>query len=281
MQQQTDTKEKEEKRMSKQKQIFYANSLSDIYYQLKSINGLQLVSGCTQSKKLKDNSLCVRNIKELNYSIKHERSFDFGPEITLSQILKIDPSKLPSVFYEAVKSIANTNIRNIATLAGNICATDYKYTLFAPLVALDSRLELKNEAETAYLPMTKFNGMPDDWVLTKIIVPVEDWEVSIFKRLGPSHTITKNSASFVFLANTLKGQISALKIAFAGPFCLRSLELENKLLGAYLPLKADLITGFLGEAEKLYDKIAGEKSIPPILKAQFLNLVKYSLEQLT
>ena len=115
---------KEGKRMSSNHQMYYALSLSDIFYQLKSVSSIQIVSGCTQNKKLPEISLCVRNIKELSFSVKHERSFDFGPEITLSEILKIDPSKLPAVFHEAVKSIANTNIRNIATLAGNICAKD-------------------------------------------------------------------------------------------------------------------------------------------------------------
>lgn len=278
---QTAMNAKEGKRMSKNYQIYYANSLSDIFYQLKSINAVEIVSGCTQNKKLPEISLCVRNIKELNFSVKHERSFDFGPEITLSEILKIDPSKLPSVFYEAVKSIANTNIRNIATLAGNICAKEYRHTLFAPLTALDARLELKNETQTVYLPMTKFTKIPESFVLTKISVPVNEWEVSIFKRLGPSHIITENSASFVFLANTLKGQLSDIKIAFAGPFSLRSLELENTILGAYLPLKDSAIADFIENASKLYDELSDGLNVPQVLRSQFLNLVKFSLEQLT
>lgn len=267
--------------MSDKKQIYYASSVQDIFYQLKAVSGIKLMSGCTQSVKLPDISLCVRNIRELNYSVKHERAFDFGPEITLSQILQIDPSKLPAVFCEAVKSVANSNIRNIATLAGNICASGYRHTLFAPLVALDARLELKNETETMYMPMTKFSGVPEGWVLTKIVVPADDWEVAVFKRLGPSHLITENSASFVFLANTVKNQLSDLKIAFAGPFCIRSLELENTLLGAYLPLGSQSIDEFVETAAEVYDKERGDRQVPDILRAQFLNLVKYSLEQLT
>lgn len=281
MQPQHGTNAKEEKRMLKSKQIYYAKTLNDIFYQKKSIKDIQLMSGCTQDKKLPEISLCVRNIRELNYSIKHERFFEFGPEITLSQVLEIDPAKLPSVFYEAVKSIANTNIRNIATLAGNICAKNYRYTLFAPLVALDAKLELKSETETIYLPMTKFSEVPENFVLSKIILPLGEWEVAVFKRLGPAHLITENSASFVFLADTVKNQIANLKIAFAGPFSLRSLELENRLLGASLPLSENAILEFVEAAEKLYNETCQNKQVPPILRAQFLNLVKYSLEQLT
>ncbi|MDD5789274.1 MAG: FAD binding domain-containing protein [Spirochaetia bacterium] len=270
--------------MSKTRQIYYAKTLNEIFYQKKSVKDIQLIGGCTQDKKMPEISLCVRNIRELNYSIKHERFFEFGPEITLSQILEIDPSKLPSVFFEAVKSIANRNIRNIATLAGNICAKNYRHTLFAPLTALDARLELKSETETVYLPMTKFTEIPEKFVLSKVILPLDDWEVAVFKRLGPAHLITENSASFVFLANTLKNQISNLKIAFAGPFSIRSLELENRLLGAYLPLSENTILEFEEAAAKLYDETyetCQDKKVPAILRSQFLNLVKYSLEQLT
>lgn len=262
-------------------QMYYANSINDIFYQLKSISGLKLMSGCTQSTHIPEVSLCIRNIKELNYSTKHERHFDFGPEITLSQILEIDPAKLPSVFYEAVKSVGNTNIRNIATLAGNICAEGFHHTLYAPLLALDAKLEIKNELEVRYIPMTKFTSIPEGWILTKVIIPVDDWEVALFKRLGPSHLISENSASFVFLADTTKNQLSNLKIAFAGPVRLRSNELENMLLGAYLPLSKNSINEFLIAAEKTYDEECADKTVPPVLKAQFLNLVKASLEQLT
>ncbi|MGI5069575.1 FAD binding domain-containing protein [Treponema pectinovorum] len=267
--------------MCKDSQIYYANSLNDIFYQMNSIPGIRLVSGCTQKKHIPPVSLCVRNIEELNFSRKYERFFEFGPEITLSSILKIDPAKLPHVFYEAVKSIANTNIRNIATLAGNICADDFYHTLVAPLVALDAKLEIQSRDKTEYIQMAKFNGIPKDFVLTKVIVPTDDWEVAFFKKLGPLHSIDRNSASFVFLANTVKGQLSNLKIAFAGSFCLRSFDLENSLVGSYLPLTRTSIEDFLKLAEETYDSESAKTKVPPILKDQFLNLLKYSIEQLT
>ena len=134
------------------KQIFNAQNLNDLFYFLKSINDSTIVSGCTQIKELPEKAIAVRSIPELNFAIKRETRFDFGPEITLSQILRLDPSKVPQVFYEAVKSIGNSNIRNMATLAGNICAKNYRHTLFAPLLALDSKIELKSEKETHLSP---------------------------------------------------------------------------------------------------------------------------------
>jgi len=267
--------------MSDKKHIYYAKNLSDIFYQLKSIAGLKIIGGCTQLRELPENSLCIRNIKELAFCEKHERHFDFGPETTLSQILRIDTTKVPSVLSEAVKSIANSNIRNIATLAGNICAPDYKHTLFAPLLALDAKLEFKSETEVKNIPLTKFTSVPKGFILSKIMVPLEEWEVSVFRRLGPAHEINEKSASFVFLANTLKGQLANLRIAFAGPFSIRNRQIENKLLGAYLPLSIGNIQEVLEEAEVQFEQEKGDTEVLPVLKTQFLNLLKYSLEQLT
>ena len=267
--------------MSEHKQIIYAKNINDIFYQMKSIPGLQIVGGCTQELKLPQKSLSIFNIDELNFAIKHERRFDFGPGITLSQILKIGKSKLPSVFYEALKSIGNSNIRNMATLAGNIANTKYFHTLVAPLVALDAKIEIQSETETKYIPLTKLNSIPEGFIITKIQIPLDFWEVSVFKKLGPASSITDNSASFVFLANTQKGQISEIKIVFAGPFIFKNIELENKLLGAYLPLKSELIFDVVKVAEQKYDEFSKEKTSPQVLKEQFLNLVKFSLEQLT
>ena len=135
--------------------------------------------------------------------------------------------------------------------------------------------------EVLSIPFTKFTEIPREYLLTHIRVPLEEWEVAVFRRLGPAHIITDMSASFVFLANTQNGQLSNLRIAFAGSFWFRSQELENKLIGSHLPIPEKSIMELVEEAEAQFDAAAKDREIKPILKDQFLNLVKFSLEQLT
>lgn len=283
--------------MSEPKQIVYAKNVSEIFYQLKNVSGLQIVGGCTQLKKLPQKSLSISNIKELNFIVKHERKLDLGPAATLSEILNLGQQKMPAVLYDAVKSIGSSNIRNMATIAGNICSKTYRHTLFAPLLALDTKLEIKSETETKYIPFSKIDSIGEKWIITKIQIPLDEWEVAVFRRLGPKQAITANSASFVFLANSQKGQLANLKIAFAGPVSFRSIELENSLLGAYLPLSKETIKEFTELAMEKFDLCSHNSSVQfqnsksetdrqtinasPVLRSQFLNLVKFSLEQLT
>ena len=263
------------------KTIFYANTLEEAFYQLKTVADLQIVGGCTAISELAEKTLSIRTIPELCSFDKHERYFDFGPGVTLAQIEAIGKNNLPAVLYEALHSIANPQIKNMATIGGNLCNSAYKHTLFAPLLALDTRLEVKREQETAYIPLAKFTGVPEQYLLTKIRIPTDEWEVAVFRRLGPAHIITDMSASFVFLANTQKNMIANLRIACAGSFCFRSMELENKLIGSHLPIPEKNIMEFIEEAEAQFSQSTTDSEITPIVQAQFLNLVKFSLEQLT
>ncbi|MDD7015075.1 MAG: FAD binding domain-containing protein [Spirochaetales bacterium] len=261
--------------------VLITNTLSDVLYQVKSVNDLQILGGCTQVKELAEKTITIRSIPELCSLEKKERYIDYGPGITLAKMAQTGRSNMSHVLYDAINTVGNFATRNIATLGGNICALGQKHTLWAPLLALDARLEFKNSGETQYIFMSNFKEIPKGFVLTKIRVPYDEYEVEIFKRLGPSNSITPLSAGFVFLAQTQKDIVANVKIAFAGTVVFRSRELENKIIGAKLPLSQHYISLILEEAEKLSQDEFSGKDILPIFKDQFLNLLRYSLEQLT
>lgn len=269
--------------MPQSKTFFYAKNLDDIFYQLKNISDLNIVGGCTTfvEKELPEKNLSIRGIEELNQIDKHERYIDLGAGVQLSAIEDLGEANLPKIFYEAITTIANKNVRNIATIGGNICAKGFYHTLYAPLLALDARLEVTDGENTSFQPIMRFDSISSGSLLSKVRLPLEQWEVAVFRRLGPSQSISELSAGFAFLANSQKNQISDLRIAFAGSMKFRDIELENKLIGAHLPLSATAISNFMLEAEDFFNEAAKGKKLNPILKHQFWNLTKYSLEQLT
>ena len=276
------SKEQSEKKL-KYKNFIYAKTLSDVFYQINANSDLTILGGCTSfaEKPFPDNNLSIMNIKELKNIEKKERYFEFGSGVPISRLIELGEHNLPATLYKAAKTIANPIVRNLATIGGNICAKDFYHTLYASLMALDAKIEFQNESESYFLPFLKFDEVPKNHILSKIRLPAENWDISIFKRLGPSSSINDLSASFVFLANSQKSQISNLRIAFAGKFKFRNIELENRLIGAHLPLSYSTIATFLLEAESIFNEVADEADAEPILKKQFWNLVNYSLEQLT
>ena len=257
-----------------------AKTLDDIIFHLNSLTALNITGGCTACTAEDVHSISVFRVPELCSIEKHERFIEFGPGVTLSEMIKVRKSNLPSVLYDALTTVATETIRNIATLGGNICIRNPYGTLFAPLYALNARLEFHKHNEVFYIPFSKFNEVPKDSVLTKIRVPLDEWEIEVFKRFGPSSILTDMSAGFVFLANTQKDIITNVRIVFAGKILFSSKEIENKIIGVRLPIDERYISTVIEEtAEYLNEKnIFSEKE--DILKNQFLNLLRLSLEQL-
>ena len=272
-----------ENEMPSTKTFFYAKNLNDVFYQLKNISELNIVGGCTSfvGKNLPDKALSIRDIADLKVIDKRERYIDLGAALSLSEIEDLGEANLPKIFYEAITTIANRNVRNIATVGGNICTKDFYNTLYAPLLALDARVEFMEEDDSHLQAIMRFDSIPHGMILSKVRLPLEEWEISVFRRLGPPNSINELSAGFAFLANSQKNQISDLRIAYAGSFKFRDIDLENKLIGAHLPLSNTAISNFMLEAEDFFNRAIKDKDVNDILKRQFWNLVKYSLEQLT
>ena len=266
--------------MQKNKIAFISNTLADVFYHLGSVSDVQLLAGCTQIDKIADKSVSLRTIPELNAIEKRELYVQFGSAVSLSRLIALGDQKLHKVLLEAAKTIATPQVRNIATLGGNICAKGTRGTLWAPLLALNAKLEIKTPNETLYLPFSKFEGIKEKQVLVNVRVPLEEWEIEIFHRLGPSKMISDYSASFVFLAKTQRGMISAIKIVFAGHVLFFSPEFENRIVGTKLPLSEKTLLSLINDAKKLFSVQNRATDYEVILRAQFLNLLRNSFEQL-
>lgn len=261
------------------REFYFAKSISELLYQLKSIAGLEVAGACTRLSPASKKIISVRKIPELSLIAKHERYLDVGPAVTLSALLQLAQKRIPRAIPDAVESIGNTFLRNLATLGGSMCTGPVRSTLYAPLIALDTKVEIKSQSTTKSVPLLTFDTVPRGFIISNIRIPLNDWNISIFKRLGPANTLNEESASFVFLCDIAKDTITNIKIAFAGVISFRALELENRLLGAHVPLQKDKDVR-LSLAQKQFEKSAEGFTVNAILKRQFLNLMQMSLEQL-
>lgn len=260
--------------------FFFAKTIPELFYQLKSVAGLQAAGSCTRLDDNVNKVISIRGIPDLAVISKHERYLDCGPGVTLSRIIELARARVPEIFLEAIWSIANPFVRNIATIGGSICARGIKSTVYAPLLALDTRLEFRSQTNTTYVPLVNFTEIPYGAILSNIRIPLSEWDIAVFRRFGPQHIITDTSASFAFLADTEKNAITNIKLAFSGPISLRCLEFENRLIGTRLPLSLKDIAMRVEIAAKQFDKVAESQNCNLMLREQFINLTRYSLEQL-
>ena len=263
------------------KSVLYAKNTSDLLTQLKNNKGLELVGGCTGIEQLPEKSISTHGIKDLSHIERHERYIQVGPGATLAELINLGANHVPQVLYEALNTIANPMIRNMATIGGNICSSDHKHTLYAPLLALETKLEFKSQSETIVETLQNFKKIPEGFILSNIRIAIIDEDIAIFRRVGPENTITQNSASYAFIANTEKNVIVEVKLAYAGPIAFKSKMIENILIGHRLPLSIKEIDSIQEQIASEFKTATADQMISKVAIQQFLNLTRYSFEQLT
>jgi len=272
--------------------VYHAASVSEIQMLLKNITGISLVAGCTEiarrqtgrSLQLPANILALARIPEMCTVNKTERYIEFGAGVTLGTILQLGIKNVPDVLYEAVRNIANPAVRSVATLGGNLSANGQRLSTFAPLLALDTRLEIRTPFEATWIPMMRyFSNVPrapskNPEFISKIRIPTESWDIAIIRRIGRPGVVTDHTASFVFMVKSQKNILADIRIAWAGTYFFRKREFENLMIGRSLPLSEKDMTNLMDKAGLFFEK----DLFPPSFERKCLfNLLEESLRMLT
>ena len=278
--------------LNKYTTVYHAASVSEVQMILKNITGVSIVAGCTEIARrqtgrtlhLSANVLALARVPELCTTSKTERYLEFGPCVTLNTILQIGKKNIPEVLYEAVRTIGNPGIRSIATLGGNIAAKGQRLSTFAPLLALDTQLEIRTAFDAFWIPMSRYfsntgrEQHKSAEFISRIRIPTETWDISNYTRISRSGIITGTTAGFAFLAKSQKNILADIRIAYAGKFFFRKREFENLMIGRSLPLSEKDIIVLMDKAELFFDKTL----FPPSYERKCLfNLLEESLRMLT
>jgi len=278
--------------LNKYTTVYHAASVSEIQLLLKNIAGMTLAAGCTEiartqtgrSLQLPANILALARIPEMCTVNKTERYIEFGPCVTLDAILRLGRKNVPDVLFDAVRDIANPAVRSLATLGGNIAAKGQRLSTFAPLLALDTRLEIRTPFEAAWIPMTRyFSNTPrapgkNPEFISKIRIPTESWDIALNRRIGRPGMVTDRTASFTFMVKSQKNILADIRIAWAGKYFFRKREFENLVIGRSLPLAEKDIVNLMDKAELFFEK----ELFPPSFERKCLfNLLEESLRMLT
>ena len=279
--------------------VFFSNSLQEALSSMKNIPDVQPVGGCLgiingsadRVLKMPEKLLTLNGIPELTAINKTERHIEFGAAVTIHSILSLGEKNLPLIFYKSLKSIATPAIRALITIGGHIVPRGFHYAAFAPLLALDSKLEIRSGSETRAVSLNSYfaegkqasirdgkDSASENELITRVRVPTERWDVSIFERTGPKGIVTAETGFFVFLVKTQRNILSDLRVAWASETFFRNREFENSIIGKTLPF-SEKETAAVIEKAKEY---ATDSAIPnPYKRSCFFNFLENSLGLLT
>jgi len=166
---------------------------------------------------------------ELSEISKTHSELSIGAGVTIQEL--IDSPKIPDQLTTAARHFINRNIRNIATIGGNIAANKSTSNLIPILVALDAELKIGGSATP--VPVYKYVTQEMTLLIEDVIIPsgnlAKKYGLQKFSRSANDISIITAAITF----NIQNEKLSNVRVAVGGvgKHVIRLTELENKLVG--------------------------------------------------
>ncbi len=180
---------------------------------------------------------CIAKIPELKKTTRTEQFMEFGSCTSLTGLLSLGPDVLPYPLPEAIQSIGNPAIRNIATLGGNLASRRQFMDLWPVLVCMDAQIEIRNKNSSHWANifyLTDSNNapfFPDKSILTRVRIPLIEYSNVFYRKIGGQGFPTHETAVFVLMAEIQQNNIESFRLVFSGKKVFRLQEVELSLFG--------------------------------------------------
>jgi len=176
-------------------------------------------NGEVKPKKLLDISGLV---SELSYVKKDGSSIKIGALVTVSQLEEesILKEKRFSAFKDVIAKFGSPQIRNVATIGGNVCAASSSEDFIPLLLVFNAKVRLSSVDGDRYVNLEKFiigkrkiNRRPNE-ILTEISFedPGEGY-ISAFEKVGRRNILIINLVNMAIVGKVKDGKIEDIRIA--------------------------------------------------------------------
>ena len=237
------------------------------------------------------NVVDITGIKELNYIRKEENTLKIGA-LTTTGTLENDSqiaSSLP-ILTETASEIADTLIRNLGTVGGNLCHAAPANDLPAVMLALNASFAIASKRENRTIQADSFfldkfkTAMKPDEILTEIQIPLHECGVgSAYRKVrkGSGGFAIAGAAANVSVADD--NTVSECRIAMTsvGPKPMRAPEAEEAFIGKGLEASVlNKVAKLAVEASKpVTDVTASEEYRRKVLGILVKNAVEASFKR--
>jgi CO/xanthine dehydrogenase FAD-binding subunit len=225
--------------------------------------------------------LSLAEIDELERITRTERYLEIGAMAKLNDLAQMGKI-VPEALTRCIGGISGPQLRNLATIGGNLCVKDRRLDISASLVALDAVYELRNAQSARWISASRFSSPPGppaigpQELLTRIRIPREHWNYTACRKFGACNS-GKNGGIIVFVLKNQKTTLTDIRLVFAGEGILRDKNAEAVLIGKHLPLNRRDAADFV-EHWRVYLSALGGPG--PLIHAEILNFIESLMSNL-
>jgi carbon-monoxide dehydrogenase medium subunit len=207
------------------------------------IGGTDLIVAIKQAACTPNHIVDLNRISDLNYIKEEEGFIKIGATTTLSQVASNPLSGSISSLHDAVCRIGSPQIRNRASITGNIVNASPAADTAGPLIVHEAEIMVKSIDSTNIMPVEelfvgpKINCLEPGELVTEIRIPVPpENSASAFKRIGRRRAFTLSVVSSSTYIRTEDKTCIDAKFAFGSVDMtpLRINEIEELLKGREL-----------------------------------------------
>jgi CO/xanthine dehydrogenase FAD-binding subunit len=226
--------------------------------------------------------LSLDKLEELHRITRTERYLEIGAMVPLNRIIRLGKI-VPEVLTCCLKNISGIQLRNIATIGGNICFPARRLDTSAPLVALDAHYELRTAQFSRWISASRFSSLPGSTalspqeLLSRIRIPLDQWNYSIYKKFVNSLP-DGSGGSVAFVIKTQKTTLTDIRVVFKTDTILRDKNSEALLVGKQLPLNRRVAADFL---ESWNGFLSGIADVDELTGAEVMNFIEFNIYNLS
>ena len=213
--------------------------------------GTSLIRRCQDGRNLDlpGTILSLDKMAEMERINRSERFLEIGATVKLGRIIELRRFA-PEALISCLGEIVGQQLRNMATIGGNVCR---HLESVAALTALDAQYELRGAQSSRWVTASRFYGGSDQCslgeceLLSRIRIPLEAWDYSAYRKFAGQE---RHARIAVFLARAQKNTLSDIRLVCKTEGgILRDRNGEIMLIGKRLPLTRRIAAAFVSRWE--------------------------------
>lgn len=229
--------------------------------------------------------MLVSRLKEIGAVEKRGGDLHIGATASMNAVLA--HPEVPQLLKDAVRTIAAVGLRNVATLAGNICNASPAADSVAALYVLDAQLVLESTDGARTVAIEEFITGPGRTdlgaaeLLTDIIIPEPRNTVQLFKKVGTRKANALSKLALAADGRVVNGTVEQVRMAVnaVAPTVVRSRELEERITNLSAAEARGKIDELLEGYAELIRPIDDQRSNARYRKRVALNLLRHFLSE--
>ena len=228
-----------------------------------------------------DKDVCyISNLEELQYIFEDEKGVHIGAGTKFSDIEENE--LVPEILKQIIHELASPNIRNMATMAGNIANASPAGDSIVGLYLLDAELELVNINGSRMMPIKDFIfgvrkiHREKNELIKEIFIPHHDDLNTYWRKVGSRAAESISKITFAGGYEVENGKVKDLRMAFGSVSitCVRDRKTEEKYIGMSVEELHNHVEDVLADMGKFVTPITDQRSTKEYRYKVAMNILK-------